>query len=256
MYIPLPNSLHCEWTLRALEAEKHVLCEKPLAPTVGEMEAMFRAADGNRVLLMEAFAYLHSPLIAAIKSELDRGAIGKVVYLENAFITSDYMQSNIRMRRETFGGCTYDLGCYTTSETLWLLDKEPRDVKAIADFGPSGVDMLTNAILSFDDGARASLTFGMVLKTEANERIDRLEIRGTEGRIVSSAPFNGRGPLSYTVENGDGIVTRTIEIPHNYRLEVEQFGRAICGEETPHVSNAFTMKNMQVVEHILHEIGY
>ena len=109
VYIPLPNELHYEWTLKALKAKKHVLCEKPLAPTPAQIQEMFACAKENGVFLMEAYAYLHSPLMAAIKQELKSGVIGDVLYMESQFITSDYDVSNIRMRRETYGGATYDL---------------------------------------------------------------------------------------------------------------------------------------------------
>ena len=83
VYIPLPNNLHPEWSIKALQAKKHVLCEKPLAPTAAQAEAMIRAAEENGVYLMEAFAYLHSPLIRAIREEIDSGAIGKLNYIES-----------------------------------------------------------------------------------------------------------------------------------------------------------------------------
>ena len=118
VYIPLPNHLHYEWVIRAAEAGKHILCEKPMAPDAKQAEEMQEAAREHGVVLMEAFAYLHSPLITAIKAELERGAIGEVCYLENAFVTSDYDLSNIRMRRETLGGSVYDLGCYCLSQAV------------------------------------------------------------------------------------------------------------------------------------------
>ena len=111
VYIPLPNSLPRAWGIRAARAGKHILCEKPLAASAAEAEVMFRAAKENGVMLMEAFAYLHSPLIGAIKAELDAGAIGEVRYLENAFVTAVPREGNIRLRRETLGGSLYDLGC-------------------------------------------------------------------------------------------------------------------------------------------------
>ena len=124
VYIPLPNTLHFEWTRKALQAKKHVLCEKPLVPTAKEAEELFALADENGVILMEAFAYLHSPWIAAIRQELDSGVIGQVRYMESQFLTSDYDSSNIRMRRETCGGSVYDLGCYTVTMIAWMLGRQ------------------------------------------------------------------------------------------------------------------------------------
>ena len=110
VYIPLPNTMHYEWTIKALQHKKHVLCEKPMAPTAAQAQEMIDTAKENGVFLMEAFAYQHSPYIAAVREEIEKGVIGDILYMESAFITSDYDLSNIRMRKETLGGATYDLG--------------------------------------------------------------------------------------------------------------------------------------------------
>ncbi|MBQ6799411.1 MAG: Gfo/Idh/MocA family oxidoreductase [Oscillospiraceae bacterium] len=256
VYIPLPNELHYEWTMKALKAGKHVLCEKPLAPTVAQIEEMIACAKENGVVLMEAFAYLHSPFIAAVKKELDSGIIGDVLYMESAFLTSDYDLSNIRMRKATFGGCTYDLGCYCTSQILWMLDREPVSVKAVADFSEEGVDVLTSAQVLFEGGVRASFLSGMCLATEKNHRIDRFCIFGTEGSISSDVRFNQEGELTYRITKNGTVTEKTVKTPHNYRLEVEQLGRCITDGEEPHVSHAFTVRNARLMEAVLKKIGY
>lgn len=256
VYIPLPNSLHCEWTVKALNAKKHVLCEKPLAPTTEEIEKMHDAAEANGVYLMEAYAYLHSPFIKAIKDEIDSGVIGDVLYMESEFITSYYDVSNIRMRKDTFGGCTYDLGCYCTTMALWMIGEAPEKVQAIASFSAEGVDHLTTAILTFPGGARATLTSGMVLAKEKSRRIDRLQIHGTKGWIKTPVEFNQNGQLQYTLWTEDGEVVKTVSTPHNYCLEVEQLGRCILNGEKPHVTREFSVRNSRVLEEILKEIGY
>lgn len=256
VYIPLPNSLHFEWVKKALEHRKNVLCEKPLTPTAAEAEELFRIAEGNGVLLMEAFAYLHSPFVKAVKDELDKGMIGAVRYIESQFVTSDYDLSNIRMRKETKGGCTYDLGCYTTSMVKWMTGQDPMDVKAIADFSPEGVDVLTSAIFTYESGAKAFVNSGMVLQTNADRRLDQLRIEGTEGSIRSTAEFNGCGALSYTLIKAGSCEEKTISCPQNYRLEVEQFGRCIRYGEKPRVSRKFTLGNLRTLERILNAIGY
>ena len=134
VYIPLPNDIHCEWTVKALKAKKHVLCEKPLAVSEAQAAEMFRAAEENGVNLMEAFAYLHSPFVKAVKAELDAGVIGDIVYLESAFITGRRPDTDIRLRKETYGGALYDLGCYAVSMAMWMLGKEPDEVLAMAQF--------------------------------------------------------------------------------------------------------------------------
>ena len=254
VYIPLPNELHCEWAIKAMQAGKHVLCEKPLAPTVAEIEQMIACAKENNVLLMEAFAYLHSPIVAAVKADLEK--IGDILYMESAFMTSDYDVSNIRMRRETFGGCTYDLGCYCTSQILWMLDDEPETVQACARFTDRKIDNLTTGLLSFKSGAKANFTCGMLLATDQDKRIDRFQIHGARGFIRSEVQFNQAGDLEYTL-CVDGVEEKkTVHCPQNYRLEVEQLGRCIAEGEALHVSHEFTLRNARTLERILEAIGY
>lgn len=256
VYIPLPNELHYAWTIRALKAKKHVLCEKPLAPTLAQIQEMIATAEENGVFLMEAFAYLHSPYMAAIKQELDSGNIGDVLYIESTFLTSDYDLSNIRMRRQTFGGSVYDLGCYTTSQILWLLGKDPERVQAVADFSDQNIDIYTTGILDFPGGTKACFQCGMLLAREPFQRVDRLQIHGSKGAIFADAEFNQCGELTYTVCI-DGVQTcKGVSTPHNYKLEVEQMGRCIRGGETPFVSNAFTCRNARLMGTILEKIGY
>ena len=257
VYIPLPNSLHCAWAVRALDAGKHVLCEKPLAPTVAEVETMFAAARENGVILMEAFASLHNPVVAAIRRELDAGAIGGVRYMESAFITSDYVPANIRMRRETFGGSVYDLGCYNTALALRLFGEEPETVMAAADFTENHIDIFTTALMTFSGGRRAQFNCGMVLQTEGDRRIDRLQIHGSEGFLYTDARFNQKGTLTYTVTRFDGSSREeTVHAPDNYRLEVEQLGRCIEGLEEPLVTETFSKMNARTLERVLKSIGY
>ena len=255
VYIPLPNTLHCEWVIRAARAGKHILCEKPLAPSAEIAAQMQAAAKENGVLLMEAFAYLHSPLIAAIKAELDGGSLGEVRYLENAFITSDYDLGNIRMRRETLGGSVYDLGCYCISQAVWLLG-EPEEVRAVADFTDQRVDGLATGLLRYASGARATFSCGMVLATEQDRRLDRLQIHGTKGVLRSDAQFNQAGKLCYEIVTDGQTVRRTVDVPQNYRLEVEQLGRCIAQGESPLVSAGFTLANARTMDRVLSAIGY
>ena len=256
VYIPLPNELHYEWTLKALKAKKHVLCEKPLAPTPAQIDEMFACADENGVILMEAFAYLHSPFMAAIKQELQSGVIGDVLYMESQFITSDYDISNIRMRKETFGGAAYDLGCYNTSQILWLLDEDPVSVQAVAEFSDRQIDTYTTGVMRFTDGKKASFHCGMVLATDKDRRIDCLRIHGTLGDITTETEFNQAGELSYCLRVGDKRLTKTVSTPQNYSLEIAQLGRCITEGETPHVSREFTKRNARVLEQVLDKIGY
>ncbi len=251
VYIPLPNHLHCEWAIRALKAKKHVLCEKPLAVSKAQAESMFQAAEDTGVYLMEAFAYLHSPIISAIRAEVE--TIGEIRYLESAFITGRRPDTDIRLRRETCGGAMFDLGCYSLSMALWMMGKDPVSVRASAQFSDKHIDLYTSALLMYDNEAAAKLDCGMLLP---GGRLDRLHIYGTKGEIHSPVQFNQCGEIPYTVVRNGSRETKTVTAPNNYQLEVEQLGRCIRREETPHVSKDFSLRCAAVTDAILSEIGY
>lgn len=256
VYIPLPNQLHYEWVMKAIDAGKNVLCEKPLAPTARQAAELFEAAKKKGVVLMEAFAYLHTPYIDELKKAADEKIIGDVSYIEAAFLTSGYNLSNIRTQRECYGGATYDLGCYCTSIILKMLGKEPVSVIGSAEYTPENVDIFTTAILNFGEGIRASITCGMNLEKEKIRRFDRLYIHGSKGYIRSNVGFNEDGKLSYTLCVDGKIKTKTVKVLQNYRLEVEQMGRCIRNGEKPHVSEEFSLMNARAIEKVLEAIGY
>ena len=251
VYIPLPNHLHCEWAVRALKAKKHVLCEKPLAVSKAQAVSMFQAAEENGVYLMEAFAYLHSPIISAIRAEAE--TIGEIRYLESAFITGRRPDTDIRLRRETCGGAMFDLGCYSLSMALWMIGKDPASVRASAQFSDKHIDLYTSALLMYDNEAVAKLDCGMLLPGGC---LDRLHIYGTKGEIHSPVQFNQCGEIPYTVVRNGSRETKTVTAPNNYQLEVEQLGRCIRNGETPHVSKDFSLRCAAVTDAILSEIGY
>lgn len=255
VYIPLPNDLHLPWVKKALEAGKHVLCEKPLAMNAAEAREMFDTAEQNGVFLMEAYAYLHSPFIESLKKDIESGVIGDVDYIDTAFVTQGYLE-DFRLHKEHGGGAMYDLGCYCTTMILTLIDSEVSDVKAVAEFTDLGVDMLAGVLLKFENGARASFNVGMNLGRNTNSRYDRLYIHGTKGSIRSGVEYNQEGNISYTIYNGDGVTERTVFAPQNYALETSQLNRCILYGETPHITRAFSVKNAELLDRILKEIGY
>ena len=253
VYIPLPNDIHCEWSIKALKAKKHVLVEKPMAVSEAQVKEMFRVAEENGVLLMEAFAYLHSPFVKAVKAELDAGTIGDIRYFESAFITGRRPDTDIRLRRETYGGALYDLGCYPVSMAMWMLGKEPDEVRASAQFSEKKIDLFTSALLLYDNGTVANLDCGMLLP---EGRLDRFRIHGTLGTIVSPVEFNQCGEIPYTVIRNGVKETKTVTAPNNYALESEQLSLCVLGEAKPHVSREFSLLTARVTDRILQAIGY
>ena len=255
VYIPLPNDLHRKWVLASLKAGKHVLCEKPLGLNAEEVKEMFRTASECGVHLMEAYAYLHSPYVAQLKADLQSGLIGDVDYIESAFVTQGYKE-DFRLHKEFGGGAFYDLGCYCTTMILTLVDSEPEFVKAVAEFTDLGVDASTAGIIRFANGVRASFNVGMVLGENTNARFDRLYIHGTKGSIRSEVEYNQSGDCVYRVFTTDGVQKKTVHSPHNYALEIEQLNRCILYGEKPHVTPEFSIRNAELMDSVLREIGY
>lgn len=254
VYIPLPNHIHCKWVIKALEAKKHVLCEKPLAMNADEVQKMFDAAKKNGVILMEAYAYLHSPYVESLKKDVQSGIIGNVDFIDTAFVTQGYKE-DFRLHKEFGGGAMYDLGCYCTTMILSLINSDVTEIHASADI-KNGVDYLTVAGLNFANGARASFTVGMALGANTNGRYDRLYIHGTKGSIISAVEYNQEGKLSYTISAEGKSIIRNIDAPQNYALELDQLNACILNGDSPHITEEFSLKNMRLIDRVLKEIGY
>ncbi len=224
LYIPLPNHLHLKWVKEALNAGKHVLCEKPLALNADEAKEMFKLAGEKGVYLMEAYAYLHSPYVASLKKDIEDGVIGDIEYIDTAFITQGYKE-DIRLYKEMGGGAMYDLGCYCTTMILTLTGSEPEYVKAGAEFTDLGVDAMTSGVIRLKNGVRASFNVGMILGKDTDARYDNLYIYGSKGFIKSEVEYNQQGDVSYRIFTDSGITERKLSLPQNYSLETAQMCR-------------------------------
>ena len=255
VYIPLPNNLHKEWVIKALQAGKHVLCEKPLALNAAEAEEMYRVAEANGVILAEAYAYLHSPYVKSVRDAVKSGVLGEIFYLETAFVTQGY-EEDIRLYKELGGGAMYDLGCYCTTMIGTLIDGETEYVKATTEVNEHGADLFTAGIIKFKSGARASFNVGMMLGTATNARFDRLYVHGTKGILRSDVEYNQAGTLSYTITVDGETTTHTVEVRNNYSLEIEQMNRAIMGEEEIYVTKEFSIRNAKMIDGALASMGY
>ena len=253
VYIPLTNDLHKEWVIKAAQKGKHVLCEKPMSGSKADVQEMIDAAKAGGIILMEAYAYLHSPYIRAIKEELQQGTIGKVQFIESAFYTQGY-QEDFRIHKEKLGGGLYDLGCYNTSLILHLLEQTPVSVEANALFSQEGVDELCLASFGFADGVKASNASGMCTGGPCGSRFF---VYGTGGHIEAPIIFNQSGKLHYNIYRNNALVkTQKLDVPNNYMLEIEQMNRCIRGEEKPAVTHDFSLKVAETTDRILEKIGY
>jgi predicted dehydrogenase len=205
LYIPLPNSLHAEWTIRALRAGKPVLCEKPLCGTLAEVEQVLAVARETGTLLWEAFVFPFHAQFAAVQKLLADGVIGELLEIQSDFHFKVGNPANIRMIRDLDGGALNDVGCYPVRIALELFGAGHTDAWATAVWGGQDVDVDTQGSLGFPGGRRLLLTCGM---RRAYDTFTRL--LGTTGQIQLTNPFHpGRGD-SYTVLT-DGEPPRTLD---------------------------------------------
>ena len=160
VYIPLPNHLHKEWVLKAAAHKKHILCEKPMSGSAKDTREMIQACKDAGVILMEAFAYLHSPLMQKLKLQIDQGLIGDVNFIESTFYTPGY-EDNIRIHRDTLGGSLYDLGCYNITFASYLFGEVPISAKAVSHFTEEHIDDMTCGQLLYPGNKRAVFSCAM-----------------------------------------------------------------------------------------------
>jgi predicted dehydrogenase len=230
VYVALPNALHAEWTIRAAEAGKHVLCEKPLAPSVADCEAMVAACARHGVHLVEAFMYRYHPRWHVVRRLLQEGRIGEVRLVRAAFgfRMGPERDADVRLSSELGGGALQDVGCYCVNATRWFLG-EPTAVRGLAvDRRGRGVDTHAAAVLEYPDGVLAELSCS--LDSALGQSV---EIVGQRGRIVLPMAFlPGNGEARVEVVDAAGERREVVPGVDQYRLEVEAF-RALVRDGTP-----------------------
>jgi len=223
VYISLPNTMHAEWSIKALEAGKHVLCEKPFTRHSDEITAAFDTAERTGRLLSEAFMYRHNPQTKRLVELVARGAIGELRMIRSTFSYGLYDVENIRLRTDVEGGALMDVGCYCVSGSR-LLGGEPVAVHGEAWTGPSGTDWAFAGLLRFPDDVVATFDCGTALP----ER-DELEAIGSEGSLFLDDPWHCVHPVIELRRNG-AVERIELEPQDSYRLELENVSDAVRGE--------------------------
>src|SRR5215208_3198676 len=223
VYVSLPNNLHVEWSIRALEAGKHVLGEKPLTRHADEAEEAFDAAERADRVLSEAFMYRHNPQTTRLKSLVEEGTIGELRLVRASFSFAMYDEQNIRLRPEADGGSLMDVGCYCVSGSR-LVAGEPEAGYGQAWYGPSGTDWVFGGTLRFAGGVIGIFDCGTALTDR-----DELEIVGSEGSLFLDDPWHAREP-GIELRRDDGVEQIETERADSYRLELENVSDAIRGE--------------------------
>jgi D-xylose 1-dehydrogenase (NADP+, D-xylono-1,5-lactone-forming) len=241
VYVSLPNSLHVEWSLRALAAGKHVLCEKPLTRSVVEAAQLFDAAERAGRILMEGFMWRHSPQTAKLVQLVQGGVIGRLRLVRATFSFPVEGRRNIRLDPALDGGALMDIGAYGVSASR-LLGGEPERVYGEHVIGDTGVDVLFSGVLRFPRGLIAQIDTGMELP-----RRDGLEVVGTEGSLVIPDPWLARR-LVLHLRRGESREEIALAPADPYRLELENMCAAVRGEDQPLLGRDDALGQARVLE--------
>jgi len=222
IYNPLPNGMHGEWTIKAAEAGKHSLVEKPFTVSVDEAIAVDAAVKAANVKVMEAFMWRFHPMHLRVRALIREGVIGRVRNVRAAFTFSITREPNVRLNDELKGGGLMDVGCYCISESRFLFDMEPTRVYAVADYDAEyGVDMLASAIMEFP-GGRASFDCGFELPFRCE-----YEVSGSKGRIVCPLSILPTSNAEITIYTQTGERTERFSGYNHYVLEFEHLSTSI-----------------------------
>jgi predicted dehydrogenase len=241
VYVPLPNAMHVEWTIRALQAGKHVLCEKPMDRRPEQVARAFDVAQEHRVVLSEAFMWRHHPQTLRLRELLDEGAIGDVRLIRACFAFVLDRDPDVRLDPALDGGGLMDVGCYCVSGAR-LVGGEPVSVCAQAVDGPTGVDLRLTGLLRFAGDVLAVIDCGL----DVYSRHD-LEVVGSEGRLLLADPWHAIDP-KIVIERG--FRQEIVEVAHadSYALELEDMAAAIAGDRAPRLGRADAIGQARTIE--------
>jgi D-xylose 1-dehydrogenase (NADP+, D-xylono-1,5-lactone-forming) len=246
VYIPLPNGMHVEWTLAAIAAGKHVLCEKPLSPRAEEVERCFDAAEAAGLVLSEGFMWRHTPQAQRLESLVREGAIGELRLIRAAFSFPLDRFPDVRWDADLEGGALMDVGCYCVSGSRFLAGAEPERVTGESVAAESGVDARFVATLRFPGDLLATFDCGFDLPPR-----DELEAIGSTGSLFVDDPWHCVEPR-VELRGADGSrEVIEIERANPYRLELEDVSAAIRGEREPRLGRADAVGQARAIEALL-----
>jgi predicted dehydrogenase len=254
VYNPLPNHLHVPWTIRAAEAGKHVLCEKPIALSAEQARQLVAVRDRIGVRIGEAFMVRNHPQWLAVREMVREGRIGTLRVVAGHFAYFKRDPNDVRSVPEWGGGGLMDVGCYPITMSRWLFGEEPDAAVGLIDRDPElGVDRVASGLLRFPSGGQATFTCAMQLVP-----YQRMQLHGTTGRIEVQIPFNAPNDRACRVFVDDGSElgdrsAREIEFPvvDQYTLQAENFSAAIRGDADVPVPLEDAIGNMAVIDAVL-----
>ncbi len=255
VYIPLPTSQHVEWAVKAAEAGKHVLVEKPLALNASEIDALIAARDRNNVLVAEAYMVTYAPVWLKVRELLREGAVGELKHVQGAFSYYNRDPSNMRNIPELGGGALPDIGVYPTIATRFATGQEPQRVQSTVERDPEfGTDIYSSVKADFGS---FELTFYVATQLASRQV---MVFHGTEGFIEVKSPFNADrwGAEEVELTNQKHTVSQIFRFPDSrqYRRQVEAFARAAGGEAAEVVTLESSRLNQKFIDAIYRASGH
>jgi predicted dehydrogenase len=246
IYNPMPNHLHVEWSIKALEAGKHVLCEKPIGLSSAEGQRLLDAAKQHpKLKVMEAFMYRHHPQWQHAKQLVTDGKIGELRTIQSFFSYFNTDANNIRNQADIGGGAMMDIGCYNVSLSRFIFGEEPKRVLGIVERDPQfQTDRLSSGVLDF---GRGTATFTCSTQLSPYQRVN---IFGTEGRIEIEIPFNAPPdkPCKIWLQQGSEIEEIVFDICDQYTIQGDLFSLAILNDTPVPTPLEDAVANMKVIE--------
>jgi predicted dehydrogenase len=230
IYNPLPNHLHAEWSIRAAEAGKHVLCEKPLALTLDEVDQMMAAAKKHKVVIAEAFMYKHHPQTLKVLELIEQETIGELLLIKGAFTFNLDRPDDVRWVPEWGGGSIWDVGCYPISFSRLVANAEPVEVFGWQITGSTGIDVVFSGQMRFASGLLAQFDCGFRAPYRTS-----MEIVGTRGSIELGSPFKPAGGEWIKIKRGDSVDKIRSPEYELYRGEIEDMERAVLDGQAPRI---------------------
>ncbi len=244
VYIPLPNSMHKEWTIRAAAQGKHILCEKPLANNAAEVREMIAAAQSNNVTLMEAFMYRFHPQYAQVQEMIAQGAIGELKIIRGTFGFALTRPEEIRWSKELAGGSLMDVGCYPVNASRLITGMEPVAVQASATWGETGVDASLAGVLEFPNGVIALIDSSFVIGGH-----QWVGISGTKGHIGIIEPFRmGEEPTTILYDHEDKHEMLHAQGANEYHRMVEHFYDVVVNHAPMRYPPSSSLAQMRVLD--------
>jgi D-xylose 1-dehydrogenase (NADP+, D-xylono-1,5-lactone-forming) len=243
VYVPLPNALHKEWAIKAMENKKHVLCEKPIALTCLECEEMIHSAKKNNVNLMEAFMYRYTDRSKKIKDVLQSGVLGEIKFINSTYRFYLTNMNSIKLKPELGGGSLLDVGCYPLN-FIGMITKEFPISFSAEFFSENSIDYLFSAALKYKSGLIATLNCGFNVYKQ-----QKSEIVGTKGILEIPDTFSDiEGFMQLTTD--EGIKNISIEKSDRYKLEIEDFADSILENRKPFIDTVESLHNTKILEEL------